>query len=149
MSKMDEFEVVGDASASRTRAAGLLDLLMAAVVGMLIVPQPVVRASLMASGATVASVASFVGVLIAAVFAVYWLYLAFAAVTWGRSIAMYLLDLGLATETKPTLAEACLWAVGWVFAALPAVFGLRVAYDPVRGLPSRWSGARTGATVPR
>lgn len=149
MSKLDEFEVVGAASPGRTRAAGLLDLLMAAVVGMLVVPQPVIRASLMASGVTLVSVAGFVGVLIAAVLAVYWLYLAFAAVTWGRSIAMYLLDLGLATETKPTLAEASLWAAGWVFAALPAVFGFRVACDPERGLPSRWSGARTVATTSR
>lgn len=149
MNKLDEFEAVGDASPGRTRAAGLLDLLMAAVVGMLVVPQPVIRASLMASGVTLVSVVGFVGVLIAAVLAVYWLYLAFAAVTWGRSIAMYLLDLGLATETKPTLAEASLWAAGWVFAALPAMLGVRVAYDPKRGLPSRWSGARTAATTSR
>lgn len=147
MSVLDEFETTGPASPGRVRAAGLLDLLLSVVISMLALPQPVLRASVMPSGPTPLGVALFVGLLVAAALAVYWIYLVFAVVTWGRTLAMYLLDLGLDTPTKPTLLEAALWSAGWVFAALPALLGLRPAYHPDSGLPARWSTARTRAAI--
>lgn len=148
VSALARFTIAGPASAGRTRVAGLLDGLAATVVAMVAVPQPVVRQFAMAAVPGAGGIALFVGLLLASVAVVLWLYLAFSAVNWGRSPAMYLLDLGLEAPTKPTIGEAASWALGWMIALLPALIGARGLYDPERGLPARLSGVPTRATVP-
>lgn len=143
MSRIAHFRVTGPASVGRSRAGGLLDLLAAVVVSMLIVPQPVVRGALMSGGATLASILLFIGSMLFAALVVLFGYLAFSAVTWGRTPSMYLLDLGLEAPSKPTTREALLWALGWACAAVPALFGVTAAYHPESGWPSRWSGLPT------
>jgi len=140
---MAEFTITGPASAGRTRAAGLLDLLAATIVAMIAFPQPVARAAIVGVGLPIGV---FVALLLAIVLAVYWLYLAFSVVTWGRSVGMYLLDLALEAETKPTFGEAAGWSFGWVLAALPALVGVKTAYDPEAGWPARVSRVPTRST---
>jgi len=147
VSALSHFRITGEAASGRARGAGLLDLLAATVMAMIVVPQPIVRASLMGSGATPAGVVAFVATLLAAILLVLVVYLAFSAVTWGRSPAMYLLDLGLEAETKPTFGEAIRWALAWGLAAVPALLGIRAAYDPVSGWPARFSGMPTRSTA--
>lgn len=127
----------------RTRAAGLLDLLVAAIVAMIALPQPVVRQAIMGGRVTPVGVVLFVASLLLAVMAVYWLYLTFALVSWGRSGAMYLLGLGVDAPTKPTFPEAALFALGWAVACLPALLGAQELVDPLTGVPARMSGLHT------
>lgn len=127
----------------RTRAAGLLDLLVAAVVAMIALPQPVVRQAIMGGRVTPVGVVIFVAALLFAVMGVYWLYLTFALVSWGRSGAMYLLGLGVDAPTKPTFPEAALFALGWVMASVPALLGAGALVDSQAGLPARMSGLQT------
>lgn len=143
MSRIAQFRVTGPATAGRSRAAGLLDLLVAVVVSMLVVPQPVVRGALMSGGASPASIALFVGSMLLAALVVLFAYLSFSAVTWGRTPTMYLLDLGLEAPSRPTTKEAVLWAFGWACAAVPALLGVRAAFDPENGWPARFSGLPT------
>lgn len=145
MSALAHFTIAGPASSGRVRAAGLLDGLAAAVIAMVIVPQPVVRQAATAALPGPAGIALFIALLLVAVLATLALYLAFSAVQWGRSPGMYLLDLGLEAPTKPTLGEALGWAAGWVLALLPALVGMRAAYDPETGLPARFGGVPTRA----
>lgn len=147
MSKLALFEITGPAGPGRTRAAGLLDFLAATIVAMIVVPQPVVRQALMNEGATVLTIAAFVAVLLLAILVVFAVYLAFSAVTWGRTPSMYLLDLALEAPTKPTLGEALSWGGAWAVAVLPALVGVRGAYDPDTGLPARLSGLPTRSTA--
>lgn len=147
MSGIAHFEITGPASIGRTRAAGLLDLLASAVIAMLVVPQPAVRAALMGEGATPLSIALFVGVMLLAVLGVLFIYLSVSAVYWGRSPAMYLLDLGLEAPSKPTTGEALLWGLGWALAALPTLVGVRSVFDPERGLPALMSSMPTRSTA--
>ncbi len=147
MSALAQFEISGPADPVRTRIAGLLDLLAAAIVAMLAVPQPVVRAAIMGDEVTALGIAVFVFTLLAVVFAVFGIYLAFSAVMWGRTPVMYLFDLGLDTPTKPTMREALTWSAGWALAAVPALVGVRGAYDPEEGWPARFSGAPTRSTA--
>jgi hypothetical protein len=143
VSALSDFSVTGPASPARTRGAGLLDFLAAAIVSMIAFPQPVARAAITGAGLPIGV---FVLLLLAIIFAVYWLYVAFSVVTWGRTPGMYLLDLGLEAETKPTLGEAAGWATGWVLAALPALVGVKTAYDPERGWPARIGRVPTRST---
>jgi len=143
MSRMGEFSITGPATPGRTRAAGLLDLLAATIVAMIAFPQPVARAAIVGVGLPVGV---FVLLLLAVVFAVYWLYLAFSVVTWGRSVGMYLLDLALEAETKPTFGEAAGWSFGWVLAALPALVGVRASFEPEVGWPARMGRVPTRST---
>lgn len=145
MSSMSDYRITGPASPRRTRAAGLLDLLAATLLAMIAFPQPVARAAIMGAGLPIGV---FVLLLFAVIFAVYWLYLAFTVVTWGRSVGMFLLDLGLEAETKPTLPEAAGWALGWVAAALPTLVGVSAAFDPERGWPARLGRVPTRSTKP-
>lgn len=147
MSALSQFRISGDASPARVRGAGLLDLLAATVVAMIVVPQPIVRATLIGPEASALGIVLFVATLLIAILVVLAIYLAFSAVTWGRSPAMYLLDLGLESETKPTLGEALAWAAGWALGALPALVGVRAAYHPETGWPARFSGMPTRATT--
>lgn len=147
MSGIAHFEITGPATAGRTRAAGMLDLLTATIIAMLVLPQPVVRAAVMGEGATALSIAIFVSVMVLAVLLVLLVYLAVSAVYWGRSPAMYLLDLGLDAPSKPTTGEALLWGLGWALAALPALTGARSVFDPESGLPARLSSLPTRSTA--
>lgn len=113
---------------------------------MVLVPQPVLRALITEAVPGGAGIAIFVAALFAVILAVFWLYMAFAAVTWGRSFGMYLLDLGLEAPTKPTLPEALGWALGWTIALVPALLGMSAAYHPERGLPARLGGVPTRST---
>lgn len=140
------YECHGIASRGRARAAGLVDLLGAAIVAMILVPQPFVRQTIMRGTVTAGGIVTFVVALLVAVLAAYWFYLAFALVSWGRTGAMYLFDLGLDAPTKPTASEAAMWASGWVLAAVPALLGVASACDPTTGLPARMSGIRTCST---
>lgn len=149
VSALANFEIAGEAAPGRVKAAGLLDLLAAAVIAMILVPQPVVRQALMSAYAGPIGIALFVLALIAAILLVFGVYLAFSAVTWGRTPAMYLLDLGLDAPTKPTTREALGWAAGWMLAAVPALVGVGAFSHPVSGLPARVSGVPTRAVVPR
>lgn len=142
MSALSDYRVTGPASPSKTRGAGLMDLLAAMFVAMIAFPQPVARAAITGAGLPIGV---FVLLLLAVAFAVFWLYSAFSLVTWGRTPGMYLLDLGVEAETKPTLGEASLWAAGWVLAALPALVGVRAAYDPESGWPARFGHLPTRA----
>lgn len=143
MSALARFSITGPATPGRTRTAGLLDGLAATVIAMIAVPQPVIRQLSTASVPGVGGIVVFVLVLLASILVVLWLYLAFSAVTWGRSPAMYLLDLGLDAPTKPTIREAAGWAAGWALGLLPALVGVRALYDPETGLPARMGGLPT------
>jgi hypothetical protein len=143
VSALSDYRITGPASPSRTRGAGLLDLLAATIVSMLAFPQPVVRAAISGAGLPIGV---FVVLLLAIIFVVDWLYMAFSVLTWGRTPGMYLLDLGLEAETKPTFGEAAGWATGWVLAALPALVGVKAVYDPDRGLPARLGRVPTRST---
>lgn len=147
MSAIANFTITGEASPGRVRAAGILDFVSALFIAMIVMPQPVVRQAIMGPDVTLLGIAVFVLVLIAGVLAMLWLYLAFSAVTWGRSPAMYLLDLGLDAPTKPTIGEAAGWATGWAVAAVPAICGLRGLYNGETGLPARFSGVPTRSTA--
>lgn len=143
---ISSYECHGTAARGRARAAGLLDLLGAAIVAMILVPQPFVRQTIMRGNVTAGGIVTFVAALLVAVLVAYWFYLAFALVSWGRTGAMYLLDLGLDAPTKPTTLEAAMWATGWALAALPALLGISAVCDPVSGLPARMSGMLTCTT---
>lgn len=147
MSALARFEITGDATPGRTRAAGLLDGLAATLIAMIVTPQPVLRQVLVQAAGSVAGIVLFVSVLLLLSLAVLGVYLAFAAVTWGRSPAMYLLDLGLEAHTKPTMGEALRWSLGWMLAFVPALLGVAGAYHPATGLPARLSGLPTRSTA--
>ncbi|TLM81003.1 MAG: hypothetical protein FDZ75_08125 [Actinobacteria bacterium] len=145
MSTLARFDIEGPAEPGKVRAAGIVDFVLSAVVAMLVMPQPFIRSSLMSSGATPASIATFVAVLLGGIFLVQFLYVAFFALKWGRTYPMYLFGLGLDAPTPPTMREAGGFAFGWLLAALPAVFGVRAAYDGERGWPARLGGVPTRA----
>lgn len=148
MSALARFEITGDATPGRTRTAGLLDGLAATLIAMIVTPQPVLRQVFVQAAGPVAGIVLFVSVLLLLSLAVLGVYLAFAAVTWGRSPAMYLLDLGLEAQTKPTMGEAVRWSLGWMLAFVPALLGVASTCHPTTGLPARLSGLPTRSTAP-
>lgn len=127
----------------RVRLAALFDFGVAAVVAMILIPQPVVRGAIMSGGATPLTIAIFVLTLFGAMFAFYFAYLAACAATWGRTYPMYLF--GVTLESKPAAGPAMGWALGWVVAIVPAILGVASLYDPTSGIPARLSGVITRA----
>lgn len=147
MSALARFEITGETTPGRARAAGLLDGLAAMLIAMVVTPQPILRQGLVQAAGPMAGTMLFVFALLLLSLAVLGVYLAFAAVTWGRSPAMYLLDLGLEAQTKPTTGEALRWSLGWMLAWVPAILGIARAYHPTTGLPARLSGLPTRSTA--
>lgn len=138
------YEVGGPAEPGRVRWAGLIDLGAALVVTMIVFPQPFVRAAITSAGLPIML---FIGSMLGAVVLAQLLYLAFSVVMWGRTLGMYLLDLGLAAESKPTLREALGFSAGWVLAGIPALLGIRAVFDPERGWPAALGGVPTRSTL--
>lgn len=137
MSRLSGFEPVGPAMASRARIAHVVDGAAAFVGAVLIFPFPFARVAL--------PLPAFVVSIVAMILAVHLVYLAVSLVVWGRTPGMFLLDLGIAPRPVGMWAALC-WSSGSVAGFVPALFSVAVL-DPVRGLPARWSGLSTVATV--
>lgn len=140
MSALGDYEITGSAAPSRVRAGALIDLLAAAVVAMLLYPQPAVRAAITGAGLPIWV---FLLTLLAAVFAVFALLLIACVLTWGRTPGMYLMDVGLDPVGRPPFAKALMWAIGWLLAVMPALLGVAAVFDGETGLPARLSGLRS------
>jgi len=143
MSALSTYTITGPATSGHVRGAGLLDFLASAILAMIAFPQPIARAAITGAGLPVGV---FVALIFAIIFAVYWAYLMLSAMAWGRSVGMYLLDLGLDAPRRLTFAAAAGWAIGWVLAALPAMLGITAAFDPEHGLPARLGRTATRST---
>jgi hypothetical protein len=128
------------ADARRARLAGWLDLLLALVVTMLVWPFPFARATL--------EWPVHVAAILVAILVVDFTYRLLTLRLWRRTVAMYLLDLGLAARGGGDIAlgAAVRWSVGWSMIALPSLVGLRRLADPARGLPVSLSGLETRTT---
>ena len=124
----------GPAQPGRPLRAAAVDLAGAAVIAILLWPFPLIRLTLGIPW-------SIHGPLIVVwVFVVYAVYLTVCVAVWGRSVAMYLLDLGLDGPARPFgLGRALRWSAGWVVAILPSLLGARSLADPAAGLPARFS----------
>lgn len=131
------------AEASRALKAAALDLLVAAIVGLLLWPFPLIRLTL------AVPVAAHTALIVVWILVVYLVYMTASVAAWGRTPAMYLLDLGLRGRPRPFgLGTAARWAAGWVVTVLPALLGARGLADPRSGLPARLSGVETVVSVP-
>lgn len=139
--RLGDFVPRGPARASRALGAAGLDLLVVTTITMLLWPFPFIRLTL---GIPVAVHVALVVVAILVLDAV---YLTAAAAAWGRTLAMYLLDLGLAGRARPFgMATSARWALGTTAATVPALLGLHRAMDPEAGWAARLSGLRTVTT---
>lgn len=139
MSKLADYQPRGPAQARKVRTAAIIDLAAAAVVAMLLYPQPAVRQAVSGAGMPIWV---FVVSLLLSILVVLAAYEAVSLYFWKRSPGMYLLDLGVDAAARPTWVAAALWGVGWGLGAVPALFGVRAAYDPLRGLAVRMSGLK-------
>ncbi len=141
MPRISEYSATGPADVRSVRAAGLIDLAVAAAVAMLAFPFPFVRATL--------PLPLFVTSIVIAILVFDTAYRTMSLRIWGRTPGMYLLDLGV-SEARPLPLLACAtWAVAWTAVVMAAVAGLPRPIHPERGLPATLSGLRTVSTRAR
>lgn len=131
MSSISTFSPVGPAAPGRARAAQLIDFGAAFIVAVVAFPFPFARAAL--------PVPAFVGSIIGTIVVTHGLFVSATLVAWGRTPGMWLLDLAPAGE-RVRFGAAVRYGLGAVCALLPAAFGAVPLYDPVSGLPARFSG---------
>jgi hypothetical protein len=122
MSRISEYTVTGDAERGRVRVAWAIDFAAGAVIAMLGFPFPFVRAA--------ASTLLFVLLILAAILLVAYLYMTIVAKLLGRTVGMYLMDLGF-EGGGPSIGSAARWSLGW----LPSL-----GSHPTDGWASRLSG---------
>ena len=130
MAAIGHFETTGPAQPARYRSAVLLDFVCALLLAMLAYPFPIMRATL--------PLPVFVMTILASIVVVHVLYEAVVVTIWGRSPAMYLLDLGV-EGGRPGVGAAMAWGAGVALAFWPTVFKSRLG-DPENGLAARLSG---------
>lgn len=143
MSALSEYRITGPSTFSRVRGGALLDLLAATVAAMLLYPQPAARAAITGAGLPIWV---FLLSLLAAALVVFAVFLFGCALIWGRTPGMYLMDVGLDPAGRPAVGSALMWALGWLVAILPALFGARAVSDGETGLPARLSGLKSRAS---
>lgn len=136
MASPSEFVPVGPADDIRARNAALFDFVAALLLAMLAFPFPVMRALL--------PVPVFVASILVTVVVAHVLYLSVFSLAWGRTPAMYLLDLGL-SEGRLSFSRAFVWASASSLAFWPQMVGLPSG-DPGLGLATRLSGVKVVAT---
>ncbi|MDP2401027.1 MAG: hypothetical protein Q8M66_03530, partial [Actinomycetota bacterium] len=126
----------GAADFSRARLAQVLDAAAALAVAAIIFPFPFARAVL--------PVPAFVATIFLTVGLVHVLYLVAALLAWGRTPAMFLLDLGVSPHPVDW-ARALRWSAGSALGLLPGLVS-RAPLDPERGMPARFAGLTTCST---
>jgi hypothetical protein len=142
-SRLGRYAVTGEADARRAIRAAAIELAVAVVATLLLWPFPLIRLTLGIPWA-VHGPLIVVGILV-----VYVAYLAVSVRLWGRSPAMYFLDLGLTGASRPfPFGRGLRWAAGWAVAVVPALLGARSLGHPREGLPARFSGLDTAETAP-
>lgn len=137
MSSLGRFEVSGSADPKRYRTATGVDFVAATMIAMIAFPFPILRAML--------AVPVFVASILLAIVVVHFAYVAAALMLWGRTPAMYLLDLGL-RGGRPSISGAGLWALGALLDFWPTVLGVRSSESYER-LADRISGLALGSTA--
>jgi hypothetical protein len=136
-----DYRGTGPAEAGRTRLALAIDGVAVVLVVIVAWPFPLFRLTLGVPWVV------HVPLILAAVIAGVWVYGLVCAKLWGRTVAMYLLDLGLDGVERPfTLALSARWSFGLAlaFAAIGGAFG---TIEPAAGLPVRLSGLTTVSTA--
>lgn len=139
MSSPSDFSPLGPAEPKRARNAAVFDFFVAFLVAVLAYPFPVMR-SLLALPVFVASI-------LATIVVGHVLYLTLFAMAWGRTPAMYLLDLGL-SDGRLGGRRALVWAATTSLSFWPLVFG-GTSGDPGTGLAARLSGVSVVSVIPR
>lgn len=143
MSRITSYEDVGPAQPRAIRSATAIDVVGAAVIAMVLYPQPAARAAIMGRGFPVWV---FVLSLLLSIVVVYAIYEAATLLIWARTPGMYLMDLGLKPTGRPGVGAAILWALGWTIAFLPTLFGFKRAYAAETGIAARMSGLAIAST---
>lgn len=136
MANPADFVPVGPADSARARNSAVFDFVAAFLLAVLAFPFPVMRALL--------PLPVFVASILATVVVAHVLYLSLFALAWGRTPAMYLLDLGLSERRLP-FSRAFVWASASSLGFWPQVFGLSSG-DPALGLATRLTGVKVVAT---
>lgn len=137
-SRLGEWNPTGPADPSRARAAGGVDTLIALLVAMIAWPFPIARATL--------PWMIHVALLLVAITTVDVAVRFIALRIWGRTLAMYLFDLGLVSESGPGIAKSIAWAATSALTVWPSLLGLRGLAHPESGVPARISGLVTRST---
>lgn len=137
MSRLSEIEPAAPATADRARVAYFVDAIAAFAGALLIFPFPLVKAAL--------PLPAFIVSIVATVVVVHVVYLVVCLVARGRTLGMFLLDLCVASRPVGFWA-ALRWSSAVSVGFVPALFSVAV-FDPVRGLPARWSGLSTVTTA--
>lgn len=137
MGRFKDFESAGAADLARVRIAHGVDGVIAILAAVLLLPFPTIRAAV--------PIPVFVGIILATIVFVHAIYLAVTVTLWGRTVGMYLFDLGIAQRPAGT-ASAMMWALASVVGFLPGLV-LPRALDPLLGWPAKISGLATEATT--
>lgn len=137
MGKFKDFESAGAADLARVRIAHGVDCVIAILAAVLLLPFPTIRASV--------PIPVFVAIIIGTMVVVHFIYLAILVRLAGRTVGMYLFDLGISKRPTGT-ASASLWAIASVVGFLPGLIMPR-ALDPLLGWPAKISGLTTVATT--
>ncbi|MCL5887041.1 MAG: hypothetical protein M1617_01870 [Actinobacteria bacterium] len=137
MGKFKDFESAGAADLARVRIAHGVDGVIAILAAVLLLPFPTIRAAV--------PIPVFVAIILATMVFVHALYLAISVTLWGRTVGMYLFDLGIAKRPVGT-ASAMIWAAASVVGFLPGII-LPRTLDPILGWPAKISGLTTEATT--
>lgn len=135
--RLGTWETAGPADASRVRSAVRVDAVLALFAAMLLWPFPVMRATLPWSihGPLILLFIWFVA----------WLYPVVCLMIWGRTLGMYLFDLGFSGADRPFRpARVARWSAGFALVAVP-LLTLGGAH-PETGLAARFSGLTTVAS---
>lgn len=141
-SRLGMHAVTGEADARRAIRAAGIELAVSVVATLLLWPFPLIRLTLGIPWAVHGPL------ILVAILIVYVAYLAVSVRLWGRSPAMYFLDLGLTGGSRPfPFGRGLRWAAGWAVAVVPALLGARWLGDPRDGLPARFSGLGTARTA--
>ncbi len=139
MGRFKDFESAGLADLAKVRIAHGVDGVIAILAAVLLLPFPTIRAAV--------PIPVFVAIIIGTIIFVHALYLAFLIKLTGRTVGMYLFDLGIA-KRPAGVGSALLWAITSVVGFLPGLIWPRVL-DPLLGWPARISGLTTEATTAR